>query len=184
MRFTLFFHAGQNFHYDFSNNFGVFSGYGIRNIGIVTDVNDTVTKRRTYSLGIPLGLKFGSFSKHFYFYTGGEYEMFFHYKQKEYIGNSKLKQSEWFSDRTNRFAPSVFAGIQFPRGINLKFKYFPQNFLNRSYKGDDFGKTVDYSDFSSTKLFYVSLSFNFINKELQRFYEPDNEPKKLALLRE
>jgi hypothetical protein len=180
MRFTLFFHAGQNFHYDFSNHLGVFTGYGIRNIGIVTNENDTVLKRRTYSLGVPVALKIGSFRNHWYFYTGSEYEMFFHYKQKEYTDDSKRKQSEWFSDRTRRFTPSFFAGIQFPGGINLKFKYYPENFLNTGFKGKDFGKPVDYSDFNKTRLFYFSLSFNFSNKSLQKLYNQDDEPKKLA----
>jgi len=80
MRFTLFFHAGHIIHKDFTNKLGLFSGYGIRNIGIVTEENDRVYKRRTYALGVPLALKIGSFKDHFYFYGGGEYALFFHYK--------------------------------------------------------------------------------------------------------
>jgi hypothetical protein len=182
MRFTLFFHAGQNLHYDFSNTFGFFSGYGIRNIGIVTEEAGVVFKRRTYSLGIPLALKIGSFKDHLYFYGGGEYELFFHYKQKKYIDGNKTKQSEWFSDRTKRFAPSFFVGIQFPAGINLKFKYYPQNFLNTSFSGSDFGSLVNYSEYNKTQLFYISLSFNFKNKDLKKLYNPDGETGRIASL--
>ncbi len=182
MRFTLFFHGGQNFHYDFTNYLGFFSGYGIRNIGIVTDDGNTVLKRRTYSLGVPLALKLGSFKNHTYLYGGAEYELFFHYKQKQYISGNKVKQGEWFSSRTKRFNPSLFAGIQFPKGINLKFKYYPQNFLNTNFRGYDFGTQVDYSEFNKTQLFYFSLSFNFQNKDLKKLYSPDVENGRIAVL--
>jgi len=182
MRFTLFFHFGQNLHYDFTNNLGIYTGYGIRNIGIITDENDIIYKRRTYSLGAPLAVKLGSFKDHMYFYTGGEYELFFHFKQKQYIDGNKRKQSVWFSNRTKRIAPSIFAGIQFPGGINLKFKYYPENFLNTSYKGNDFGTLVDYSDYNKTQLFYFALSFNFKNKDLKKLYNPGGEPGRIATL--
>lgn len=182
MRFTLFFHGGQNFHYDFTNNLGFFSGYGIRNIGIVTDDGTSVLKRRTYSLGVPLALKLGSFKDHTYLYGGVEYELFFHYKQKLYINGDKFKQSEWFSSRTKRLNPSIFAGIQFPKGINLKFKYFPQNFLNKNFRGYDFGTYVDYSEFNRTQLFYFSLSFNFQKKDFKKLYNPDEENGRIASL--
>jgi len=184
LRFSCFFHLGQNYHYDFTNNFGVFSGYGIRNIGIITDENNIIYKRRTYSLGVPLALKLGSFKNHTYFYTGGEMELFFHYKQKQFINGDKRKQGEWFSNRTKRFAPSYFAGIQFPGGINLKFKYYPENFLNTRFKGYDFGSPipVDYSMYNKTQLFYFSLSFNFQNKDIKKLYNPDGEPGRIAAL--
>ncbi|MCB8994703.1 MAG: hypothetical protein H6538_03740 [Bacteroidales bacterium] len=183
MRFTCFFHIGQNYHYDFTNNFGVFTGYGVRNIGIVSDENGVITKRRTYSLGVPLAVKLGSFKDHLYIYSGGEYELFFHYKQKQIIDGSKEKQTDWFSNRTRRFAPSYFVGVQFPKGINLKFKYYPENFLNTSYRGKDFGVDVNYSDFNKTQLFYISLSFNFQNKDLKKIYNPDPDPGRMALLK-
>lgn len=182
MRFTLFFHAGQNFHYDFTNSIGIFSGYGIRNIGIVTEENDIVTKRRTYALGVPFGLKLGSFNDHVYLYGGAEYELFFHYKQKQYIDGNKTKQSEWFSDRTKRFAPSFFVGFQFPKGINLKFKYYPENFLNTDYKGLDFSNSVDYSVFNKSQLFYFAVSFNIKSQELKKLYKSEGDPGRIALL--
>jgi len=182
MRFTLFFHAGQNLHYDISNTMGFFSGYGIRNIGIVTEENNAIYKRRTYALGIPLAFKAGSFNKHLYVYGGGEYELFFHYKQKQYLEGDKSKQSEWFSLRTKRFAPSIFGGIQFPGGINLKFKYYPENFLNTSFKGYDFSTPVDYSDFNKTQLFYFSLSLNFKVKKFKKLYNNEYSPGRIASL--
>ena len=172
MRFTAFFHIGQNIHYDFTNNFGFFTGFGIRNIGLITKEEDIEIRRRTYSFGIPLAFKGGSFKDNLFFYGGGEYELFFHYKQKQFIDGTKTKESEWFSDRTNRFVPSLFAGIQFPKGINLKFKYYLDNFLNKDFTGNDFGIPVNYSVFNKTEIFYFSLSFNIKHEDIKKIYSP------------
>lgn len=172
VRFSMFFHLGQNLHYDFSQNLGMFSGFGLRNIGFITEEDDVVTKRRTYAFGVPLALKLGSIDEHFYIYGGGEYELFFHYKMKQITGGDKNKFSQWFSDRTERFVPSLFAGVQFPSGINLKFKYYPGDFLNRNFSGTDFNQAVDYRHFSRTNLFYFALSFNLPTKKIKEMYEP------------
>jgi hypothetical protein len=182
LRFTVFLHLGQNHHYDFSDNIGFFTGYGLRNIGIITDENNIKIKRRTYSLGIPLALKAGSFRKHFYFYGGGEYEWFFHYKQKQFIDGDKTRQSKWFSDRTKAFNPSVFGGIQFPGGINMKFKYYLNDFLNRDFSGTDFGVPVDYSVFNKVKLYYISLSYNFRKGDIKKIYDPSSRTTRLTSL--
>jgi hypothetical protein len=171
MRFSLFLHLGQNYHYDFTNNFGFYSGYALRNIGFTIEEGDVKTKHRTYSLGIPLALKIGSFSDHFYIYGGGSYEMFFHYKRKIFEDGNKSKFSEWFSNKTDLFAPSFFAGVQFPKGINVKFKYYPNNFLNNDYKGD---ATVDYSSYNKSKLFYIALSFNIRTDKIKQLYNPES----------
>jgi hypothetical protein len=59
--------------------------------------------------------------------------------------------------------PSVFGGIQFPQGFRLKFKYYMDDFLNPDFAGIDFGEQVDYSQFQSTGMWYISLSF-FLDK--------------------
>jgi hypothetical protein len=171
MRFSLFLHLGQNLHYDFTNNIGMYSGYALRNIGFIIQEGDVKTKHRTYSIGVPLALKIGSFSDHFYVYGGGSYEMFFHYKRKRFEDGNKSKYSEWFSDRTDLFAPSLFAGVQFPKGINLKFKYYPNNFLNNDYSGPD---QVDYSSYNKSNLFYIALSFNIRTDKIKQLYNPDS----------
>ncbi|MEZ5071450.1 MAG: hypothetical protein R2751_10895 [Bacteroidales bacterium] len=181
-RFTLFFHTQQQFHLDATNNIGLFTGISVRNIGLITEdryqnlgftgVDNThehwnktaIIKRRSYSLGVPLALKLGSFSKNFFLYGGGEIEWMFHYKQKLFLDDNKTKFKEWGSDRVNPFIPSVFAGIQFPKGVNLKFKYYLENFLNQDFRGTDFGQSVDYSQFDNSGIWYVSLSF-FLDKE-------------------
>lgn len=182
MRFTMFFHGGQNYHYDFGNVIGFFSGYGLRNIGIISEENDVTFKRRTYALGIPAAIKLGSFRDHVYIYGGGEYELFFHYRQKRIDDDGKSKHGEWFSERTERFVPSFFGGFQFPGGINLKLKYYPRDFLNREFQGFDFGLPVDYSEFNKSRLFYFSLIFNFKNKDLKKLYDPKERPGRIASL--
>lgn len=182
IRFTLFFHAQHHLNLDLTDNIGLFTGIGIRNVGLITedlyqnvgfsDIDtehpnwnkSTKVKRRSYSLGFPLALKVGSFSNNFFLFAGGEYEWMFHYKQKLFIDDNKTKFTEWTSDRVNPWVPSLFAGVQFPQGFRLKFKYYMDDFLNTSFTGTDFGQDVDYSQFESTGMWYVSVAF-FINKK-------------------
>jgi hypothetical protein len=177
MRFTSFFHAEQMLNVDLGKYVGFFTGLGLRNIGFITEDfyqnmgflnidnthvdwnKETKIKRRSYTLGVPLALKFGSMDKQLFFFAGGEYEWTFHYKQKLFIDGEKFKHREWTSDRVNAFLPSVFAGVQLPKGMRVKVKYYMDDFLNPVFTGVDFGESVDYSGFGSTGIFYVSLSF-------------------------
>ncbi|MFW5657483.1 MAG: hypothetical protein ACOC31_03305 [Bacteroidota bacterium] len=158
LRFTLFFHYGQYWHVDFGNHIGFYTGGAIRNVGFITDQENYKVKRRSYTLGVPFALKLGTFKDNLFLFAGGEYELLFHYKQKIFIDNRKIKMTEWFSNRTNRFLPSVFAGIQFPKGFNIKFKYYLDNFLNPDFEGYDNGVPIDYSSFDKTQVYYVSVS--------------------------
>lgn len=187
VRYTVFFHLGQYFHMDLNNTFGLYSGLAIRNVGMITDetLPQTVSTtgesvpymdykiiRRQYMLGVPLAIKLGSFKNHFYIFGGGEYEMAFHFKEKYWSdtfdrSGSKTKTRQWFASQTPTFIPSLFAGIQFPRGINLKFKYYLTDFLDTDYKitnNSQNGSTFSISDLSrykSSQLMYVSLCWQF-----------------------
>jgi hypothetical protein len=183
MRFTCFFHLGEYWHLDFTNNLGIFTGIGIRNIGLISDeklpeivgFNQTVDYkiiRRLYTLGVPIAFKLGSFKDHSYFYLGGEYETGLQYKQKYWSNTQtrsgvKTKSSQWFGDQTPHFLPSVFAGIQMQRGINIKFRYYLVNFLNSDYKAgnnDTPGTNFNISDltrYSKSEVFYISLCWQF-----------------------
>ena len=187
VRFTAFFHLGQYIHCDFTDKIGFFSGLGIRNVGMITDetLPQTVSTtgatvlytnynviRRQYMLGVPLAIKFGSFKKHTYLFAGGEYEMAFHLKEKYWTDSfdrsgPKTKSMQWFSSQTPTFLPSVFAGVQFPGGVNLKFKYYLTDFLNTDYKvssNSQDGGTFSISDltrYESSQLFYFSLCWQF-----------------------
>lgn len=165
VRWTVFLHLGSYTHMDFGNRIGFFSGLALRNVGYISDpVNDPVLTgvtgpfkviRRTYNLGVPLALKVGLFEKQFFVFGGGEYEWQFCYKEK-YWGEgdgerdgAKTKDHEWFSDKVNQFIPSVFIGIQLPRGVNVKYKVYLENYMASQY-GD-------------VKLSYVSVSWNIRN---------------------
>lgn len=192
LRFTMFFHTQQNWHYDFFDNVGMFFGWSIRNVGFITedlsqnsgfpeivqghsDYNKTIKiKRRSYSLGIPLALKIGSFKNDFFFFAGGEYEWMFHYKQKLFMDDTKYKFTEWASHRVNPLQPSLFGGVQFPGGIQLKFKYYLDDFLNKSFTGNDFGYEVDYSAFDQSNIWYISLSFQIGKEDLFDFSESED----------
>jgi hypothetical protein len=192
VRYTVFFHFGQYIHYDLNNSIGFYSGLGIRNVGMITDetLPQTVTLngsnvpyvnyniiRRQYMLGIPLALKLGSFNNHFYLFGGGEIEMAFQFKEKFWTGSfdrsgPKTKDTEWFSSHTPTFMPSVFAGVQLPGGVNIRFKYYLNDFLNSGYKvssneleGSTFNVT-DLSRYKESKVFYVSLCWQFNTSEL------------------
>jgi hypothetical protein len=181
MRFTCFFHAGQYLHADFNNNLGLYTGLALRNVGIITKdvanemvLNSTPEKivRRTYNLGVPLALKLGVFDKGTYVFFGGEYEWLMHYKEKQWINGNKQKSGEWMSDKTKNFVPSVFAGVQFPGGLHLQFKYYLDDFLNHKYKS----AYDDYTTLSESRMFYLSVSWQFRpdqlwNKMEKEFFE-------------
>lgn len=176
LRFSGFFHVGQKWHFDFGNNFGLFTGYGIRNIGFITEddgieidafasqivAGDEVKiKRRAYTLGVPAAFKLGNFDRNTFVYGGAELELAFNYKEKLFLnGDKEDKYNEWFSDRTNLLLPSVFGGVQFPGGVNLQFKYYLLNFLNQDYTERVNGVNVMPYENVDSRLFYFSVSFN------------------------
>jgi hypothetical protein len=189
VRFTVFFHLGQYIHYDFNDKIGLYSGLGIRNVGMITDetlpqtvgTTDSYTNykiiRRQYMLGVPLAFKFGSFKNHFYLFGGGEYELAFVMKEKYWAGSferdgAKTKTVKWFSNQTPTFLPSLFAGVQLPRGLNIKFKYYMTDFLNTAYKissNNTAGSIFNVSDLSRYKesqIYYVSICWQFNTSEI------------------
>jgi hypothetical protein len=192
VRFTMFFHLGQYMHYDASNNFGFYSGLAVRNVGMITDeiLPQTVTLtsqpvnysnynivRRQYTLGVPLAIKVGSFNDHFYFFAGGEYELAFAFKEKYWTdtfdrSGAKTKSVTWFGSQTPLFIPSVFGGVQFPGGFNLRFTYYLTDFLDNSYtiaKNSQDGSTYSISDLSryeKSQILFFSLSWQFDTSSL------------------
>jgi hypothetical protein len=184
-RFTLFFHYGQYSNYDLNKNIGIFSGFGIRNIGLISDENLIVNGdyqkfkiiRRAYTIGIPLGLKLGNISDNFYLYGGGEYEWAFHFKEKYWESYSrsgiKTKHGQWFGNQVNTFLPSFFVGIQFPKGLNLKFKYYLTDFLNSNYSNSN--EISDLRRYKQSQLMYISLTVQLKTKDLINSNKKDDE---------
>jgi len=173
--FTGFFHLTESRHFDFNNNFGFYTGLALRNIGYTTtdttELYDKI-KRRAYTIGVPLAIKLGDFRNNKFVYAGIECEMAFHYKEKLWLNDEKSKSSEWFSSKTNRFLPSVFAGIQFNSSLNLQMKYYLNDFLNTHYtKG-----TYSLSPYNESKLFYLSVSWQLKPKAIINKMERETFP--------
>ena len=174
VRFSAFYNGSTQFHYDFSKNAGFFTGIGIRNIGFIHHFGDSVTvKQREYELGVPLAIKFGNTDNNFYLAAGAEVHMMFAYKQKVEYNNQKNKYNKWFSDDAELFNYSVFAEVDMPGGVFVRFRYYLNDFLKENNKGislPNSGGTLAY-DSSPSELMYVAigtcqyLDFNFDKKE-------------------
>lgn len=166
-RYTAFFHTGINMHKDFNEHVGMFVGLELKNIGFIEKypLQDSTVIRRTYTLGIPLGFKFGNFNTGNYFMIGGGVDFPFHFKEKGFVKRTKKdKNTEWFSAKTEAVLPYVFVGTQFRPGVYLKLSYYPTNFLNTSfehYKEIDGQQIVvkPYEDYQVNMLI-LSLGFN------------------------
>ncbi len=162
--------------------------YELNNTNNNTDYLTTV-KRRAYTIGIPIGLKIGNMAKNRFVFFGGEIEFPFHYKNKGWVNNKKVEKSSWwFSDQVNPYLLSTFVGIQFPGGINLKFKWYLNDFMNRDYSttevyNDILGEhTVQVKPYENVKsqMFYISFGVNMFNakRALKEIQTLDKSKKK------
>ncbi|MFC3879055.1 hypothetical protein ACFOSV_02655 [Algoriphagus namhaensis] len=163
-RFTPFFNFGQQLHFDFSPSFGIYTGLNVRNVGMITDLNDSVrVKQRTYNLGLPIAFKIGDVEG-WRFSAGFEAEIAFAYKQKVYVNGEKRKSSSWFDDRVEIFQPSVFAEIVGKDGNFIRFKYYLNDFLTANQQINVPG--VEYNPTRSS-MFYVSIGYAIKNKNIK-----------------
>ena len=155
-------------NYDVSEKFGLFSGINIRNVGFIADTEPGVRmKYRTYNAGIPIAIKVGNLDGLMVF-GGYEFEFPFVYKEKRFENEKKVDVTTiWFSKRNSSTMHSLFAGVQFPYGTTLKFKYYLSNFFNQDYRAvDENGQTVTPFANYQANIFYISLSFHlFYNDE-------------------
>lgn len=112
LRFSPVFNVQSFANYDFSENFGFFTGLAVRNVGFIADTEPGVRmKYRTYNLGIPAAIKVGDMDG-FMFYGGYELEIPFVYKEKRFENEEKVdKATIWFSNRNSTVMHSLFAGI-------------------------------------------------------------------------
>lgn len=137
---------GVNLHYDISRRVGFFTGLGIKNIGFIEKhrerdpLPDSTVKRRAYTVGMPLGIKIGDLRNRNFFFAGGGADLPFNYKEKGFVKRGdKDKFNEWFSERTPRILPYVFAGVSLDPGVTFKLQYYPTNFLNTGFREDGTG---------------------------------------------
>ncbi|MFI5219779.1 MAG: hypothetical protein ACHQNT_09850 [Bacteroidia bacterium] len=176
VRFTVFFHYQHQFHYDFNAKTGLYFGLGVRNVGFINTLNDSIKiKQRSYSLGIPLAFKIGSMQNKTWLAVGGEAEMMFAYKQKVFYADQEFKNNEWFSDKVNIFNPSVFAEIHFKGGSYLRFKYYLMDFLQEDKQDVKlFGVPFAYHP-ESSKLFYVAIGTAINHKDYRKLNKMRNK---------
>ena len=172
VRFTPFFNFQTLINHDVSESFGVFTGLGIRNVGFIYDDPDnagTRKKVRNYYVGIPAGVKIGNLGGMF-LYGGYELELPINYKEKTFVNEEKTnKFNVWFSDRT-QLQNTLFIGIQFPYGANIKFKYYLNNFYKQSYT--EGGGNKPYENFEAN-MWYVSLNFSLFRNAKFYYVEMD-----------
>jgi len=163
LRFAPFFNFQTQLHLDMNDKLGFFSGLNLRNIGFIYDdpveVN-TRYKLRTYTLGIPFAVKVGDMFGKLVF-VGYELELPLNFKEKKFVNEDKeSKSSAWFSKRTPGLYQSLFVGVQGPHGLQVKFKYYMTNFVDKNYAANDGnGNAIyPYQNFEAN-VFYISLSF-------------------------
>jgi len=169
VRFSGFFHFQTQAHYDFNKFAGVYTGIGMRNVGFINKLNDSVRiKQRSYSLGIPFAVKLGDKNERVWVAAGAEAELMFAYKQKVFYGGQKFKNHKWFSDKVNLFNPSVFAEVKFKRGGYIRAKYYLKDFLQKDKQDIRlFGVPYEFSP-EESKLFYLSIGSAIEPKKAKR----------------
>ena len=163
------------YNFDLNKTVGFFVGLDLRNLGFIYK-NDKGQKwkHRVYALGIPVGIKLGNLKSGMFFYAGGQIEYAFNYKEKYFLNDSKeSKNVYWFTDRVNIFQGSVLAGVNFPYGFNIKFKYYFTDLLNTDFEAfDENGNKVKpYESFSSSQIFYFSFSINMFHRDYEYFHD-------------
>ncbi len=149
LRFSYIINFGLTFNYNFNRHVGVYTGIDMKNIGFIEKLSSGMTrKQRTYNLGVPVGIKIGNMAdRRGYIFLGGGIDAPFNYRQKSFVNRSqKTKYNEWFSDATPAIMPYVFAGVAIPRGVSVKFQYYPNNYVNPDYTRNsyqvNYGRTV------------------------------------------
>ncbi len=166
VRFSPVINFGAQFHKDFSEKAGFYTGLSLRNVGMINDVNDSVrVKQRVYALGIPIAFKFGDMKGNLGA-IGFENEFALNYKQKVYVNDEKSKSNIWFSDRTKIYLPSVFVEFKSKMGNYIRFKYYLTDFLEQDNQKLNVAG-VDYTPTRST-LFYVSTGIMLRNFDMYK----------------
>lgn len=180
VRFTCFFHLQQQYHYDVTKYMGFYTGFSIINVGFINtvplpDETSANLKQRSYSLGIPLGIKLGDMPLGNYLAFGVEEECMFAYKQKIlYDGNKSKSDDDLFSsDNVNLFNTSLLGELRFHNGAYLRFKYYLFNFLENKtsilYIGNN---QIAYTPEKST-LYYISLGLLLKTKHKHHLSKKD-----------
>lgn len=167
IRFAPVVNVQQYVNKDMSDNFGLFLGLSVGNVGFIYDVPESSYryKFRSYNLGLPVGFKIGTMNEGLFF-AGYSFEWPFNYKEKEFLNESKEdKIVVWVSDRTEPFHQAVMAGFQLKNGSTLKVKYYFSNFHNQDFvESVDGVDTKPYAGFNANVI-QLSLGFALFTDE-------------------
>ena len=137
-RFTAFVNFGFTLNHDINAKWGWSTGLGLRNMGFIEKEDELTIKRRVYSVGVPFGFKYGDLRNRKFKFFGAGVDFPFHYFEKRFVERSdKIRNNEWFSDRTPKVMPFAFIGQSFDPGITFKLQYYPLNFLNEDFATSD-----------------------------------------------
>lgn len=171
-RFTLFPNSEFMYNLDSKGLLGTYFGLSIRNVGFNwKDSEGDRHKRRALSVGVPLVIKLGDLENDNFFFFGGEAEVFFHYKKKDWAPDgTKSKFTEFMSDELNLFQPSAMVGYC-KNHFMFKVKYYFNDFFNESFT-NSLGEQP-YVGLPSN-IFYFSIAFR---QEMGNndFEEEDND---------
>lgn len=163
------------YNFDLTKNFGLFTGFDMRNLGFIwKDDRGQRWKHRVYTIGVPVGFKLGNLKSGMFFFAGGQIEYAFNYKEKYFLNGSKeTRDVYWFTDRVNIFQTSVLFGVNFPYGLNIKFKYYFTDLLNQDYVAfdEDGNQYKPYEAFTKSQIFYFSISINMFHRDYEYFHD-------------
>ncbi len=182
LRFTYEINFGFNLNYDFNKSTGFFTGLGIKNIGFIEKIKDSTIKRRVYTIGIPLGFKFGNMAKKNYAFIGGGADIPFNYKEKGFKDRKdKQKFNEWFTDRTPLLMPYAFVGFCVAPGFTFKIQYYFDNFLNPNFREKDVtpapGQAYPkpYAAYEKTNMLMLNFGFDIHYKKQEKHQDKDDD---------
>jgi len=161
LRFSYVINLGVTFNWNFSPHIGMFTGLDIKNIGYIEQDNGYTLKRRTYNVGVPLGLKIGNMANNKgRIFLGGGLDAPINYNEKYFHDRDNKKRiNEWFSDRTPALMPYAFIGAAFNHGITVKAQYYPNNFLNENFT-DNAGNMPNAG--TTVNLLLFSIGYNMV----------------------
>lgn len=185
VRFAPVFNPRGLVQYDFTDHIGLFTGLGFRNLGFIYAAPDDSTryKFRTYTIGVPIGLKVGRMHRTLFF-MGYDLEVPFNYKQKRFENDERVDRfNEWFSERTLPFYQSIMVGLQGPAGTTLTFKYYFTNFHNTEFVEEKNGITSKPYDGFNANIAYVSIGWGMFAGRVRPSRLPNAGPTHLPQAR-
>lgn len=171
-RFAPFLTVEQRTYYGFGKGtFSIFGSGITHNLGVITQVNDTIFKNRVYSTGALAAVRIG-WAKGAVFAGGGvDFPVF--YKSKYFVNGVKLGKSRaFFSKEVNWILPHVFVGVD-AGFVEVKAQYFLTDF---------WGKKAPVFVNSPSQIVNISIGFNRIwlenwIKDFTKDSKPDEEDK-------